>query len=425
MKSFLPLPLLLLLCACAGSLVDHAGAALSGPDAGTPECLQSCTTTSVPDATPYCDGNTCTYKCPDGKFKSAGGCHEASEISAGTSHTCAVVAGEARCWGANDKGQLGRDIPAGGSFVPGAPTALTGTVSHIAAGAAHTCAIVDGNVWCWGDNASGQLGNGTVGNGALAGATPRQVANFSGAVLLAAGGGHTCAATASKTYCWGNNNLGQLGDGANIPEAPRPEATEVPGAAGALALGAGDSHTCAVSAAGVLCWGANGARQLGNNTAVAALSTPGSTSPDALSGASFLGLGWNHSCAGVGDSLSCWGANGAGQVDNSLSDVRSPKGVVSGVRAVVGGMGHTCAITKDQTLSCWGLDTNGQLGAPGRTDVDVSLNSVSVTAAGAQHTCATANLLTYCWGANDRGQLGSNPAVTHASTATPTPISGL
>lgn len=420
MKTLLPL---LLLCACAGSLVDHAGASLSGGDGGTPACLASCTTTDVAGATPHCDGDVCTYECPAGKFKAAGGCHEASEISAGTSHTCAVVAGEARCWGANDKGQLGRGIPAPESFIPASPAGLpAGTVSHIAAGAAHTCAIVSGNVLCWGDNSSGQLGNGST--APTTAGVANQVGNISGAVLIAAGGSHTCAANASKTFCWGNNDLGQLGDGANIPEAPRTEATEVPGAAGALALAAGGSHTCAVTGSGVSCWGANGAGQLGNNTTVAALSTPGPTSP-ALSGATFLGLGLNHSCAGVGDSLSCWGANAAGQVNSSLQDQRSPKGVLSNVLAVVGGTGHTCAITRNQTLRCWGLDSLGQLGAPGQTDVDVSLTNVSVAAAGAQHTCATANLLTYCWGSNDRGQLGADPHVTSASTPTPAPISGL
>ena len=420
MRTLLPL---LLLCACAGSLVDHAGASLSNPDGGSQACLSTCTT-DVAGATIRCDGDVCTYQCPAGKFKAAGGCHEAAEISGGASHTCAVVSGEARCWGANDKGQLGRDIPATGSFIPTPPAGLPpgGIVSHIAAGAAHSCAIVDGNVWCWGDNGSGQLGNGMT--AASTAGVAYQVANIAGAQLIAAGGAHTCAANASKTFCWGNNNLGQLGDGANIPEAPRPEATEVPGAAGALALAAGDSHTCAITSAGVRCWGANGAGQLGNNTTVAALSTPGATSP-ALTGASFLGLGLNHSCAVVTDSLSCWGANGAGQIDNSLQDQRSPRGVLSNVRAVTGGTGHTCAITKSQTLRCWGLDSSGQLGAPGQSDVSVNLTSVSVAAAGAQHTCATADLLTYCWGANDRGQLGVDPHVVSGSTATPSPISGL
>ena len=420
MRTLLPL---LLLCACTGSLVDHAGASLSGGDGGTPACLATCTT-DVAGATRRCDGDLCTYECPAGKFKAAGGCHEAREISAGTSHTCAVVAGEARCWGANDNGQLGRDIPKAGSFIPASPAGLpAGTVSHIAAGAAHTCAIVNGNVLCWGDNGSGQLGNGTM--AASTQGVAYQVGNISGAVLIAAGGSHTCAANASKTFCWGNNDLGQLGDGANIPEAPRPEATEVPGAAGALVLAAGDSHTCAITGSGVRCWGANGAGQLGNNTTVAALSSPGPTSPDSLSGASFLGLGLNHGCAVVGDKLKCWGANGAGQIRGVTGDQRSPQDVLSGVRAVAGGTGHTCAVTTDQTLLCWGFDGNGQLGAPGQTEVDVNLTNVTVAAAGAQHTCATANLVTYCWGSNDRGQLGADPHVTSASTPTPTPISGL
>src|SRR5207244_2480800 len=116
---------------------------------------QATCTTDVFGATPRCDGDVCTYECPAGKFKAAGGCYEPTEISAGATHTCAVVAGEARCWGANDKGQLGRVTAALESSVPGSPAGLpAGTVSHIAAGAAHTCAIVSGSVFCWGDNSS-------------------------------------------------------------------------------------------------------------------------------------------------------------------------------------------------------------------------------------------------------------------------------
>jgi alpha-tubulin suppressor-like RCC1 family protein len=412
------LPLLLLLCSCVGSLVDHNGVDLTGGDGGG--CNAATCTNEVPaGATRVCNPG-CTYRCPDGQFKAAGGCAAASEISAGTGHTCAVVSGEARCWGANDKGQLGRDIPAVGSFVPAAPTGLTGTVSHIAAGAGHTCAIADGNVWCWGDNTFGQLGNGFTGV-STGGFAVAQVANISGALRIAAGGSHTCAATASQTFCWGNDDHGQLGNHAT--GAPRPEATEVPEAAGASALAAGESHSCALTASGVLCWGANDAGQVGNGSFSVAVSTPNPT----LAGATFLGLGANHSCAGVGDSLNCWGANAAFQVDNSGQNQNQPKGVLSNTRAVTGGAGHTCAVTTNQGLKCWGLNDQNQLGAPGggsNGDVSVPLASVQSASAGYQHTCAITANGTYCWGSNDRGQLGTDPQVT-ASTVTPTPISGL
>jgi len=415
MRRLLPL---LLLCSCAGSLVDHDGVALTNPDGGgTAQCLAACTTAPA-GMTPYCDVDVCKARCPDGQFNFGDSCRAATEISAGTGHTCAVVSGQARCWGANDKGQLGREGDA--SFVP-VTAAVTGTVSHVSAGSAHTCAIADGTVWCWGDNTFGQLGNGASG-ATTGGATPHQVASISGVQLIAAGGSHTCAATASKTYCWGSDDVGQVGDGITPPAAPRTAPVEVAAAAGAFALAAGQSHTCAATSSGVLCWGANDAGQLGNGSFSVAVSSPGSP---VLTGVSFLGLGANHSCAVKSDSLSCWGANGSFQIDTSPQNWSSPKGVLSGVLAVAGGVGHTCALTKNQTAQCFGLNDKQQLGDANATqrDVDVPLSAVQSVAAGFKHTCAIANGNTYCWGLNDRGQLGADSHAV-ASTATPTGVSG-
>lgn len=414
MRHLLPL---LLLCACAGSLVDHDGVALSNP---TQQCQQTCTT-SPAGTTPYCDGSTCTFQCPDGQFKFADGCRAATEISAGTGHTCAVVSGEARCWGANDKGQLGRAGDA--SYVPVVPSGLTGTVTHIAAGSAHTCAIADGNVWCWGDDTFGQLGNGATG-AAAGGPAPQQIAGISGAQAIAAGGSHTCAATASKTYCWGNDDVGQLGDGASpLPGAARPQPFEVTGAAGALALAAGDSSTCVSLASGVICWGANDKGQLGNN----AFGSPVSTPPGSpiLTGAALLVSGGSHSCAVAADSLSCWGANTAFQIDTSGQNQEKPRGVQSNVLLAAAGGAHTCAVTKGDTLECRGSNDQQQLGGAGTGQdwITVPLSTLQAVTAGFKHTCAIANGATYCWGLNDRGQLGADPH-TVASTATPTGVSG-
>ena len=133
MNRLLPI---LILCGCAGSLVDHTAFNAGG----TPECIQSCTSTPVPGAEPACIGSTCTYKCQEGKLKCAGGCCDVDALSAGTSHTCAVVAGEARCWGANDKGQLGRAGNA--SYVPVQPTGLTGTVTAHLCGRWRRCLVL-------------------------------------------------------------------------------------------------------------------------------------------------------------------------------------------------------------------------------------------------------------------------------------------
>jgi alpha-tubulin suppressor-like RCC1 family protein len=406
---------ILFLCGCAGSLIDHT--ALNG--SGTPECIASCTSTPVPGADPACIGSTCTYQCRDGKLKCAVGCCDVTALSAGTSHTCAVVAGEARCWGANDMGQLGRAGPA--SYVPVQPSGLPGRVSAIAAGWTHTCAVADGEVygevWCWGDNTSGQLGDGSSG-AASSRPTPRQVSSLAGVVAIAAGGGHTCAATATQLFCWGRNDFGQIGDGTN--SGPRLAPTAVSGAGGPPALALGQSHTCALTSSGVSCWGANDRYQLGNGTV-----TPSLTPFESLNGASFLGVGAVHSCAGNSGKLSCWGANTEDQVYRAGPDQPSPKEVLSNVRAVVGGVGHTCAVTTNQDMKCWGLNDKEQLGTSGsgHEEVDVSISGVQAAAAGYKHTCAVRNNGAYCWGSNDQGQLGTDPAAK-LSRPDPLPVSG-
>lgn len=401
------------LCGCAGSLVDQSAVAGTAPTAA---CLQTCTSTAVAGAAPLCIGDTCTYECPGGKLKCAAGCCDVSSISAGASHTCAVAGGEARCWGANDQGQLGRI--GGSSFVPVQAAGIPDTVTAIAAGSRHTCAVAAGQVWCWGDNTWGQLAAGSSG-ASTGGATPRKVANLTGILSIAAGGAHSCAADASHLYCWGRNDAGQLG----IPSsAPGVDPTVVQGIGGVLAVAAGDSHTCAIasSGGGVFCWGANQAGQAGTGSSSPS-GPPSATSP-ALA-AAFLGLGANHSCGGdSAGKLSCWGANASLQVDNSGQDRPSPLGVLSGVRAVAGGIGHTCALTTKQTVRCWGLDDQGQLG-PAGSNADVPLPGVQAVAAGFKHTCALQGGAALCWGMNDRGQLGADPA-SAVSSPNPLAVSG-
>jgi alpha-tubulin suppressor-like RCC1 family protein len=408
---------LLLLCACAGSLVDHSGATLPG---GTAACVASCTT-PVLGAAPLCIGDTCTYECRGGKLKCAGGCCDTTAISAGASHTCAAAGGEARCWGDNTYGQLGRP-PGAASYVP-VQANVPGTVSAIAAGAGHTCTIAGGEVWCWGDNTYGQLGIGTT----TSSAAPKKVANVSGAVFLAAGGWHTCAANATKMFCWGRNDLGQIGnDFTPLPDTPRLEPTEVVGVSGPIAIAAGDSHTCAAAGSSVLCWGQNSSGQLGTGMAGPATARSASVSP-ALNGGS-LGLGAKHSCAVESGDLYCWGANASQQVGVSGGTQPSPQKVMSNVVAVVAGFAHTCALTTSQTMKCWGLNDRGQLSStPGdEGHVDVSLpGGVQAVAAGSRHTCAVVNGNALCWGSNDRGQIGADPATTPSTgIPTPTEVSG-
>jgi alpha-tubulin suppressor-like RCC1 family protein len=143
-------------------------------------------------------------------------------LAAGAYHTCALLkTGAARCWGANDEGQLGRGAPSPGdaaaSSVLGGLGVGDSVAAAIAAGRAHSCArLQTGLVKCWGSNSSGQLGT-------QAGAPldlPSTVPSLLHATAVAAGGDHTCAATEEgKIRCWGSNAQGELGDGTTEPRA--------------------------------------------------------------------------------------------------------------------------------------------------------------------------------------------------------------
>jgi alpha-tubulin suppressor-like RCC1 family protein len=143
-------------------------------------------------------------------------------ITAGQYHTCALTtAGGVQCWGDNTSGQLG-DNSTTGSRVPVAVSGLASGVAAIAAGQLHTCALTTaGGVQCWGDNGFGQLGdNSTTGS-----RVPVAVSGLaSGVTAVTAMATSTCALTsAGAAQCWGDNTSGQLGDGnaveSNVPVA--------------------------------------------------------------------------------------------------------------------------------------------------------------------------------------------------------------
>ena len=133
-----------------------------------------------------------------------------TQISAGANHTCAVVNGGAFCWGWGLFGQLGN----GGTSNVAAPPqeeavgGFTTGVTQISAGAAHTCAIVNGRALCWGLNAAGQLGDGGTTNTT----TPQDVMGLGNGVEdISAGNTHTCAVAGGRALCWGSNSSDQLG----------------------------------------------------------------------------------------------------------------------------------------------------------------------------------------------------------------------
>jgi alpha-tubulin suppressor-like RCC1 family protein len=365
------------------------------------------------------------------------------DIDAGTDHTCAVTAvGGVRCWGRNDWGQLG-DGTVFDSDEPVDVTGLQSGVIDVAVGQGHSCALLDsGNVTCWGDNAAGQLGDGTTSERHV----PALVNGLLSSVeAITSGQGHVCALLdTGQVQCWGDKSVGELGDGeagsgpmnthrsvystspVSVCTSPGTGSLCTGGAvfSGATAIGAGDYHTCAVvTGGGMRCWGLNEYGQIGDGTA--GDSNPLSldhfyahptlvnmlgTTPVAVAG------GHGHTCAvNSGGGLQCWGSNSNGQLgDNSLSNRPIPTTVevdAAGTMAVdLGGL-HSCALVTTGGVKCWGEGSSGQIGNNSTQYQPVAVSTHNIggavrIAAGGLHSCAILAAGIKCWGDNVYGELG-------------------
>jgi alpha-tubulin suppressor-like RCC1 family protein len=180
-------------------------------------------------------------------------------IAAGGGHACALTTGGAvKCWGLNGSGQIG-DGSTTNRPSPVQVTGLTSGVAAISSRNEHTCALTtSGAVRCWGADNKGQLGDGLTANRT----TPYTVPSISGATAITTGYAHTCAVVSGAVKCWGWNTVGQLGDGTTVD---RPSPVTVAGGSGVAALSGGNYFTCALTSGGaVKCWGQGAYGQLGD-----------------------------------------------------------------------------------------------------------------------------------------------------------------
>jgi alpha-tubulin suppressor-like RCC1 family protein len=173
-------------------------------------------------------------------------------------HACAITqTSDVYCWGPNSDGQVGD----GTTVDRVTPVRTTGDLKFatITVGHYHTCGLdINGALYCWGSNADGQVGRGGDSR------VPVHVAPLKSFTSVDAGGSHTCAiATGGGAYCWGANYAGQVGDG--VIGGPVTSPTPVVGGLRFSALSAGNHHTCGLTTDGALyCWGANSQGQIGD-----------------------------------------------------------------------------------------------------------------------------------------------------------------
>jgi len=313
-----------------------------------------------------------------------------SVVSTGGGHSCAVATGGAGyCWGLNLTGQIGDSSVMSRST----PTAVTRGLSfaQLANGGTFTCGITatDSTAYCWGWNHDGELGSRPVETCLTPGGVepcsraPIAVGGGRRFLAISAGARHVCAlAVDSTAYCWGNNATGQLGNGTTADTA-LPVA--VSGGRKFKELTLGFDHSCGLTAAGdAYCWGDNTWGQLGEATTSVALE------PTAVTGGIiFLALsaGSEHTCGiGTGNATRCWGENASGQLGAQATEMcTSASGRTAALcshvplpvstnqifGSIFAGGHHTCAITTGGKAYCWGENSNGQLGTGNTSGSDV------------------------------------------------------
>ncbi|MEO1057235.1 MAG: hypothetical protein AAFY28_10015 [Actinomycetota bacterium] len=332
----------------------------------------------------------------------------ATALAAGNDHTCALLDDRTvKCWGFNIAGQLGYGDTADrgddpnemGDDLPAVDLGTGRWARALAVGSTHSCAILDDySAKCWGSGGFGRLGQSnfaTIGddpNEMGANLMPIDLGAGRSVVALTAGEAHNCAILDnSELKCWGRNAVGQLGlgdtndrgDGANEMGDSLPAVSLGDGRT-ATAVSAGQIHTCALlDNAEVKCWGQGTEGQLGygnnwnrgdnaNEMGFNLPNVPLGTDVTVVA----IATGYRHSCARLADGgLKCWGENSRGQLGQSDTSDRGDNalemqdfllpimlGADRTVTAVGAGAEHTCSILDDNTLRCWGYNSQGQLG---------------------------------------------------------------
>lgn len=376
----------------------------------------------------------CGRACPGDALCQSGECVDpVVQLTAAWTSTCArTAAGQVYCWGNNDTGQTGAGIDDSVVNQPVRVLLPEGAVG-VATGGPVACAVTsDGNVWCWGSNAEGQLGD--RGAGELS-RVPLRVPGVSGARAVVVGMHHACALIDDgSVLCWGSNERGQLGDG-TFEQRDGPVAVTL-SPADAQELQASDGTTCARRSTGILhCWGA---QAVGDGT----MDDSSVPRPVALGRVSLSVGGGALHCA-IADDAYCWGTSASLLRGDASGPWYRPTVIPAPPLADLVELAafsfltrfstiqfgaHACALLVGGGVSCWGTNWAGELGNGTTESSDVPLSvelplPATTVAVGTLHSCAALqDGSVSCWGANAGGQLGDG---TLDDRVLPSPVATL
>ena len=400
---------------------------------------------------------------------------DATRTVSGTNRTCAILSNNVWCWGKNNMGQLG-DGTTSDSNIPVKVRSIGdmkyGKIIDIFTAQHHSCVLTqlgsNKKVYCWGSNEDGQLGNGSSGAGNYSSVPVEVGGTLAGKDVTSIGGTGdvSCAIVSGKIYCWGRNNMGQLGFG--NPGNPGFRATPVQINSGGhnrlpsnyfatkLATGGSRSQTmCTITTEKrAYCWGLARFGQMGIGpisgnhysyaTRVKDLENVTDISQDGYTWASDHAY-VSHTCAIASGRVYCWGGAGRGQsgpLGHGAFGAHFQPVQVNGLPGVPlrieVGIAHSCALVNDhgnKNVYCWGDNKLGQLGTNSNTPqfstspktVHVGIGGLPPTesvvdiAAGANRGCAImTNKRSYCWGLNENGQIGDGTSGSENNRFSPT-----
>ena len=372
-----------------------------------------------------------------------------SKVATGGGSVCVIVGTRVSCWGQNNYGQLGNDTT-DNSSIPVGVNGFTGTLSNISSSGGTTCTTLGSNFYCWGQNIAGKVGNNSIGStshyqkvykdsgGALYGTTAQMV-NISGYV--------SCGIASGQAYCWGgyasavdvsslgNNKTLQSGSVTYYAKTPVEVYRETNVLSGKTVTAMSDGGTCVVASSKIYCWGENDIGQLGLGTY-----TAGSSKPVAVLAQSGVLLNktptvmatgsTGYTCAATTEpNIYCWGYNFDGQYGNDTRTTSNKPLLITvtghplkgkTITKLTAGSSHTCALTSDGEMYCWGYNSLGQIGdgtnitrtLPVKVQGVLSGKVITDISARESSTCAVADARVYCWGSNDYGQMGNGTSQT-------------